>query len=100
MCFVTLTACVCVCVRQRETEGDDYPLPAPGLDAGEEGQVERAGDLNGLQAEGGRIEGEGDRVDHLGVHQQLWTLAAIPQTSLVKGKKVSTRCSMDTAQDN
>ena len=54
-----------------------------GLDAGEEAQVKRAGDLDGLQGEGGRVEWEGDWIDHLCVHQQLGTLTAIPQTSLV-----------------
>lgn len=52
------------------------------LYAGEEGQVERAGDLDGLQCEGGRVEGERDWVNHLGVHQQLGALAAVSQTRL------------------
>jgi len=53
-----------------------------GLDSCEEGQVERAGDLDGFQGEGGRAEREGDRVNHLGVHQQLGTLTTVAQTSL------------------
>lgn len=48
-----------------------------GLDAGEEAQVERAGDLDGFQSEGGRIEREGDRVYHLRVHQQLRALTTV-----------------------
>lgn len=53
-----------------------------GLDTGEEAQVERAGDLDGFQGEGGGVEGEGDWVYHLCVHQQLGTLATISQASL------------------
>lgn len=47
------------------------------LDAGEEPQVERAGDLDGFQGEGGRAERESDRINHLRVHQQLGTLTAV-----------------------
>lgn len=57
------------------------------LYAGEEGQVERAGDLDGLQCEGGRVEGERDWVNHLGVHQQLGALAAVSQTRLEGGHR-------------
>lgn len=53
-----------------------------GLDTSEEAQVERAGDLDGFQGEGGGVEGEGDRVNHLCVHQQLGTLATVSQASL------------------
>lgn len=52
------------------------------LYAREEAQVERAGDLDGLQGQGGRVERERDRVNHLGVHQQLRALAAVSQTCL------------------
>lgn len=52
------------------------------LDASEEAQVEGAGDLNGFQGDGGGAEREGDGIDHLRVHQQLWTHTTISQTSL------------------
>lgn len=52
------------------------------LDTGEEGQVERAGDLDGFQCEARRVKREGDGIDHLRVHQQLGTLTAVPQASL------------------
>lgn len=39
------------------------------LDTGEERKVERAWDLDGFQGEGGRVEREGDRVNHFRVHQ-------------------------------
>lgn len=42
------------------------------LDTCEEGQVEAGGDLDGLQGEGGRVEGECDRIDHFRVHEELW----------------------------
>lgn len=48
----------------------------------EKAQVERAGDLDGFQGEGGRTERESDWIDHLCVHQQLGTLTAVPQTGL------------------
>ena len=57
-----------------------------GLDTGEEGQVELAGDLDGFQGEGGRVEWESDRVNHLGVHQQLGTLTTVSQAGL-NGKR-------------
>ena len=56
-----------------------------GLDASEKAEVERAGDLDGLQRQRRRVEGEGDRVDHLRVHQQLGRLTPVPQTRLVRG---------------
>lgn len=52
------------------------------LDTGEEGQVKRAGDLDGFQCEARRVKREGDGIDHLRVHQQLGTLTAVPQASL------------------
>lgn len=52
------------------------------LYASEEAQVERAGDLDGFQGEGGRAEGERDRINHLCVHQQLGALAAVSQAGL------------------
>ena len=57
-----------------------------GLDAGEERQVERAGDLDGLQGQRGRVEWESDRINHLRVHQQLGTHTAVSQASL-SGKR-------------
>lgn len=54
------------------------------LDTGEERQVERAGDLDGFQSEGGRAERESDRINHLRVHQQLGTLTTVSQASLRK----------------
>lgn len=48
-----------------------------GLDACEEAQVEGAGDLDGFQSERGRVEGESDRINHLRVHQQMWTVTAV-----------------------
>lgn len=48
----------------------------------EEAQVERAGDLDGFQGQGGRAERESDRINHLCVHQQLGTLTAVSQASL------------------
>lgn len=53
-----------------------------GLDSGEEAQLERGGDLDGLQGEAGRVEREGDRIYHLRVHQQLGTLTTVSQASL------------------
>ena len=48
------------------------------LDTSEEAQVKGAGDLDGLQSQRGRAEGESDRVNHLCVHQQVGTVAAVP----------------------
>lgn len=52
------------------------------LYTGEEAQVERAGDLDGFQGEGGRAERESDWINHLCVHQQLGTLTAVSQAGL------------------
>lgn len=52
------------------------------LYTGEETQVERAGDLDGFQGEGGRAERESDWINHLCVHQQLGTLTAVSQAGL------------------
>lgn len=38
------------------------------LDSGEEAQVQRGGDLDGFQGEGGWVKREGDWVNHFGVH--------------------------------
>lgn len=57
-----------------------------GLDSGKEAQVEGGGDLDGLQGEGGGVEGEGDRIDHFSIHEELGALRAVSQASL-KGTK-------------
>ncbi len=61
------------------------------LNAGEEPQVERAGDLDGFQGEGGRAERESDRINHLRVHQQLGTLTTVSQASLKGGSREQMR---------
>lgn len=38
------------------------------LDSGEEADVQRGGDLDGFQGQGGRVKWEGDWVDHFRIH--------------------------------
>lgn len=61
------------------------------LDAGEEAQVEAAGDLDGLQGQRGGVEGESDWINQFGVQEELGSFLPVPQTSLMQSKRKEVR---------